>query len=305
MNSTVKGPSVAEPEVWETGCPAAHTQKEDCGPKGPEESMDSRDEGQLSFAIRSYEVANPASRAGLLLAQTNAVSAQVRLNAVTIYAIENDARALLSADPSGANAVLGALSALRGRVEDVRVHYRIALEAAEPCPATHLNYSIALMQVGDSVGAYRMAREADEHARERDAVLPHLIMCAFESGHFRETLEHCERWHDLQPETHFSQCGAAQSIMDAIERGTLSEQAAANALRTANHMRGTASVRPAAGALYQDVRHPGEFRYRIDVHTTREHAHDLSVRVAARLAESARSTGEAGNTLRIVFVATW
>jgi hypothetical protein len=266
--------------------------------------MDSGNEGRLGFAIRPYEIADPSSRAGLLLSQVNAVATARRMNATTTHAIENDARALLVADPPGANSVLGALAALRGRVGDVRAHYGTALEFAESCPTVHLNCSIALLQVGDSVHAYRMARKANEVARDTAALLPHLITCAFESGHFRETLERCERWHDSYPNTNLTPCGAAQGIMDAIEQGALSEGGAATALRTANQVRGAAGVRPAAGALYRNVRRPGEFRYRIEVHTTRQHAQDLGAEVAFRMAESTDAARKTDHTLRIVFVAS-
>ena len=301
---TVHGPSVAEPELSEAGRPEAPTQVADYGPTGSLESMDPENEVQLGFAIRPYEIADPSSRAGLLLSRVNAVATARRMNAVTTHAIENDARALLVADPPGANSVLGALAALHGRVGDVRAHFDAALELAEFCPIVHLNCSIALLQAGDSVHAYRMARKADEVARGAVALLPHLITCAFESGHFRETLERCERWHDAYPRTNLTPCGAAQGILDAIEQGALSERGAATALRTANQIRGAAGIRPTAGALYRNVRRPREFRYRIEVHTTRQKAQDLSAEVADRLAQSARAARKADNTLRIVFVAS-
>ena len=282
----------------------APTQEEDCGPAGPGKSMDPGNKGQLAFAIRPYEIADPSSRAGLLLSQVNAVATATRMNAITAHAIENDAWALLSTDPPGAHCVLGALAGLRGRVTDVRTHYDAALKIAGSCRGVHLNYSIALLQVGDSVHAHRMARKAEDVARDSAALLPHLITCAFESGHFREARKRCERWHDLHPQTKLAPCGAAQSIMDAIEKGALSERGAATELRMANRLRGAAGVRPAAGALYRNVRRPEEFRYRIEVHTTRRHARDLCAEAAARRAESTRVACETGNLLQIVFVAS-
>lgn len=265
--------------------------------------MDPTNDETLEFAIRTFEVENSATRAGLLLSQVNALATTSRMNSITMQAIEYDAHGLITADPSGAHSVLGALAALRGRDEEVRVHYRIALEMAGGSAATYLNFSIALLQVGDSSKAYRMALEAEERARERKSVLPHLVMTAFESGNFRKTLLHCERWHGFDPETHLPHCGPAQTITSAIEHGTLSEEAAANALRTANRVRGAAGVRPAATALYQDMRQPGEFRYRIDVHATRQHAQDMSATVANRIAGPPKHSGTPQNTLHIIFVA--
>ena len=270
---------------------------------GPRESMDPTHDEPLKFAIRHYEVENPASRAGLLLAQINSVASASRINSITMQAINEDARALVTADSPGAHSILGASAALYGRDEEVRVHYRIALEHAGRSAVPYLNYSIALLQVGDSVKAYRMALEAAKRAPDSDAVLPHLIMSAFESGHFRESLAHCERWRTSHPETSLSHCGPAQIITDAIARGTLSEEATAKALRVANRVRGAASVRPAATALYQDMRQPGEFRYRIDVHATRRQAQGLGATVAARIAEAATGAGAPENTLQIIFVA--
>ena len=303
MNSTVKGPSIAEPETWGTRCPTAYTRQEDCGPQGPRKVMDPTNGETLEFAIRTYEVENSATRAGLLLAQVNSVATARRENSITMQAIEHDAHGLITADPPGAHGVLGALAALRGKDEEVRVHFRIALEMAGGSAVPYLNFSIALLQVGDSSKAYRMALEAQERTRKVESVLPHLIMTAFESGSFRETLLHCERWHGFNPETHLPHCGPAQTITDAIEQGRLSEETAAKALRTANRVRGGAGVRPAASALYQDMRQPGEFRYRIDVYTTRPHAQDMSATVANRIAGTPKHSSTLQNTLQIIFVA--
>ena len=307
MNSTVKGPNIAEPESWGPRCPTAHTRQEDGGLQGPLEFMDPTNDEALEFAIRPYEIETPENRAGLLLAQINSVATARRMNSINMHAIEVDAHALVAADAPGAHGALGALAALRGKDEDVRVHYRIVLENARDSAVPYLNYSIALLQVGDSTKAHRMALEAEKRTRKGDLVLPHLIMTAFESGHFREALMHCERWRAVGPEIrppHY--CGPAQTIADAIEQGMLSEEATAQALRIANRVRGAANVRPAATALYRDMRQPGEFRYRIDVHTTRQHAQDLSAAVATRIAGAgpARDTGTSTNTLEIIFVAT-
>ena len=264
--------------------------------------MDPTNDETLEFAIRTYEVENSATRAGLLLAQVNSVATASRMNSITMQAIEHDAHGLITADPSGAHSVLGALAALRGRDEDVRVYYRIALEMSGGSAVPYLNFSIALLQVGDSSEAYRMALEAEERTREDKSVFPHLVMTAFESGNFRETLLHCERWHGLNPETHLPHCGPAQTITDAIEHGALSEEAAAKALRTANRVRGAAGARPAATALYQDMRQPGEFRYRIDVHATRQQAQDMSTIVANRIAGPPEHSSTSQNTLQIIFV---
>ena len=306
MNSTVKGPHIAEPETWGPRCPTAHTRQEDGGLKDPLEFMDPTNDEPLEYAIRPYEIETPENRAGLLLAQINTVATARRMNSISMHAIEVDARALVAADAPGAHGALGALAALRGKDEDVRVHYRIALEKAGDSAVAYLNYSIALLQVGDGTKAHQMALEAEKRTRKGDLVLPHLIMTAFESGHFRETLMHCERWHAVGPEIRLPHCGPAQTIADAIERGVLSEEATAQALRIANRVRGAASVRPAATALYRDMRQPGEFRYRIDVHTTRQHAQDLSATVATRIAGAGptRDAGTSTNTLEIIFVAT-
>ena len=303
MKSTVKGPSIAEPETWETGWSTAPTQKEGCGPQDPGEFMDPTNVESLKFAIRSYETENPASRAGLLFAQINAVATSRRMNSITMQAIEHDAHALIPADPSGAHGALGALAALRGRVEEVHAHFRIALDTAGRSATTYLNFSIALLQVGDCRKAYEMALEADGRTGGGSSVLPHLIMTAFESGGFRETLEHCERRRSFDPQTPLAHCGLAQTFVDAIERGNLSEPAAAHALITANRVRGAAGVRPAATSLYQDMRKPGEFRYRVDVHATRRHAQDLSASVASRIAREQEPSDSAQNTLQVIFVA--
>ena len=306
MNSTVKGPNITEPETWGPRCPTAHTRQEDSGLKDPLEIMDPTYDEPLEFGIRPYEIETPESRAGLLLAQINSVATARRMNSISMHAIEVDARALVAADAPAAHGVLGALAALHGKYEDVRVHYRIALEKAGDSAVAYLNYSIALLQVGDSTKAHQVALEAEKRTRKGDLVLPHLIMTAFESGHIRETLTHCERWHTVNPEIRLPSCGPAQTILDAVERGVLSEEATAQALRIANRVRGAASVRPAATALYRDMRQPGEFRYRIDVHTTRRHAQDLSAAVATRIAGAAptRNAGTSTNTLEIIFVAT-
>ena len=265
--------------------------------------MDSTNDESLKFAIRSYETENPASRAGLLVAQINAVATSRRMNSITMQAIEHDAHALIPADASGAHSALGALAALRGKVEEVHAHYRTALETAGRSAILPLNFSIALLQAGDSGMAYEMALEADRRTGEGSSVLPHLIMTALESGEFREALEHCERWRTFNPKTLLAHCGLAQTFANAFEHGNLSEQAAANALITANRLRGAAGVRPAATSLYQDMRQPGEFRYRVDVHATRRHAQDLSATVANRIAREREPSDSSQNTLQVIFVA--
>ena len=246
----------------------------------------------------------PRSRAGLLLAQINSVASASRINSITMQAINEDARALVTADSPGAHSILGASAALYGRDEEVRVHYRIALEHAGRSAVPYLNYSIALLQVGDSVKAYRMALEAAKRAPDSDAVLPHLIMSAFESGHFRESLAHCERWRTSHPENepvalwsgadHHRRDRARHAVRGSHREGVASGQSGARRRKCS-----TGGDRTLPGHA-PTRRVPVPDRRTCDAPAERR---ALGATVAARIAEAATGAGAPENTLQIIFVA--
>ena len=255
------------------------------------------------FGIRPYENRDPVSRTGRLFERINTLAPSRRRSPLTLHALEQDARALLPADAAGGRSVLGAVAALRGEGERVRYHFRTALRHDDHPAVCYLNYSIALLQVGESEEAHSAGLAAFERVERRDALLAHLAMTAFESGYFSEARDLCARWSASRSGEPSLYEEAAALMAEAVESGMCSEEGAAERLRAAHRIRGAAGVRPATTALYEDGERYGGFRYEIVVHASPVHAGDLNERLALRL-EARDDPREAfDDAFRVRFVA--
>lgn len=85
--------------------------------------------------------------------------------------IENAARRLLSSDASGAYDVLGAVSALRGAIQDMRKFHANAIRLAPASAVRYRNFAVSLQKTGFfSEAAYQACRACDIDISEPDNV---------------------------------------------------------------------------------------------------------------------------------------
>ena len=185
----------------------------------------------------SYGVSARATKASGLVDRINAATNAGETSELALKRIEREARELMIADPEAAHTALGGIAVLRGRVDDVRRHHRIALEQSGHSAQASRNYSVSLMRLGEVTDAFNAARDALRHAPDDADALRQAILAAIDFAHFIEAHEYCDRWNTLFPRNPSPHGTAAKALASAVEREVFREESVREVIGIAHEIR--------------------------------------------------------------------
>ena len=248
--------------------------------------------------------ARATQQASGLVEQIKAIAYADEANDLALRRIEREAQALMAADPVGAHTVLGAVAVLRGRVDDVRRHHRIALEQSGRSAEACHNYSVSLMGLGEMIEAFDAAREAFRRAPDDGDVLRHLILAALGSAHFREARDYCGRWSTLFPGNPSPHEPSAKALAGAVEREAFREESVREVLRIAHDVRRAANVVPVDSAVLADAGEPDSFLCKLRIPLSPAQAVDLNERLAHRITSRPDLMADPGTKFVPMFIGT-
>ena len=118
---------------------------------------------------------SPAPKSEEILASLAAMANEIDPNRFELKRLEHEARKLLNVDAVSGYTALGAVSSLRGDVEDVHAHHKRALNlSGESAEALH-NYAASLTKLGEFTEALEIARRAYARAPADPAVLDSVV----------------------------------------------------------------------------------------------------------------------------------
>ena len=189
----------------------------------------------------SYGVSARATKASGLVDRINAATNAGETSELALKRIEREARELMIADPEAAHTVLGGVAVLRGRVDDVRRHHRIALEQSGHSAQASRNYSVSLMRLGEVTDAFNAARDALRHVPDA-AALRQSILAAIGSAHFIHARDYCVRWNTLFPGSLSPHGTAAKALASAVERDVFREESVREVIGIAHDIRRAENV---------------------------------------------------------------
>ena len=190
----------------------------------------------------------PATKAGKLMEQLGRLSAARELDDFAIRRVERAAKALMDVDRASAHTALGGAAALRGDAEAARSHHRIALRLADN-ETTQFNYAVSLSLLEETEEAFEVATAALERFPDDLALLGQATTAALESGHFRAARSLCDRWNAMVPDRAHQYSRLAQRLADAVDTGTITEDAVRSLLKVANGVQRDAHVRSMANRI--------------------------------------------------------
>ena len=252
----------------------------------------------------SHHVPAPVAKASGLIEQIGSIALTDEEDDLTLRRIEREARGLMDVDLVGAHTVLGAVAALRGRVADVRSHYRIALQHSGRSVDTCHNYSVSLMGLGEMNEAFKVAGEAFRRAPDNGRVLHHLISVAIGSARFREARDLCDRWNALFPESPSPYEPPVKALAGAIERGAFREESVREVLHIAHEIQSAANVILRQTAVLADGNDPDSFLYDICIPASPTRTADLNEELADRLADRPELMADPGTKFAPMFIGT-
>ena len=145
-------------------------------------------------------VPTPATKGSELIDRLNAVVLEAEVDELVLRRIRHEAQQLMGADPVEAHTVLGAIATLEGRADDVRKHFRVALQQSGHSASVSRNYSCSLLALGRPDEAFDIAKQASEQAPDDPAVLEHLISAALQAGRLLEARTFRKRFGKLSPD---------------------------------------------------------------------------------------------------------
>ena len=178
------------------------------------------------FMIVSNEAgyATPAIKGARLVEQLNAIALGAQEDDLVLRRIDHEAQKMVAADPAEAHTVLGAVAALEGRANDVRKHFLIALQQSGHSAWVSGNYACALMNLGQTVEALEIARQASQRTPDDLLALRESITAALQTGHIREARTLQNRFSRLSPGRPLPDESVAQMLGDAVDRGVFREE---------------------------------------------------------------------------------
>ena len=219
----------------------------------------------------------PKSKASALIERLIEASASGATNELSLRRLQQEAKQLMNADVVGAHTVLGGVQALRGDVDGVHHHFRIALQNRSSAQ-TRSNYSIALSDVGEREAAFEAAGIAQKSMPDDKFLLEHAIRAALESGHFTNAMRLCLRWNGLVPDEQHPLAHRAQSLVNAIEEQAFSEEAVQQVLAILCSVLRKERVRSAGSAILDDPQEPQSFLYEQHVELSCERAAQINAK---------------------------
>ncbi len=219
----------------------------------------------------------------------------------------------MDADPASAHTALGGAAALRGDAGAARDHHRIALQLADN-ETTRFNYAVSLSVLEETEEALGVAVAALERFPDDLDLLGQATTTALESGHFRRARALCNRWDAMVPDRVHEHSGLAQRLADAVDAGTIAEDAVRSLLDVANEVQRDARVRSvgnrigtlggtgASGTDQTDG--TPSYLYLRQLHAEPSLASDLNERLASRVADRSDLLENPGSTFTVGFVGT-
>ena len=248
-------------------------------------------------------VPSPATKGAELIEKLNSIVLDAEVDDLALWRIEQEARGLMAADPGEAHTVLGAVAALEGRTDDVRTHFRIAVQQSGNSADVYRNYSIALMSLGELIEALETAKQAFRRAPDDRSVLEHLISAALESGHFREARTLRDQFDRLSPERPLPDESLAVMLGDAVEREVFREKSVQKLLQVVHEILKSEGIRRIGqSTLMADVSYPDSFLYGIHIFTSPARAAELNETLANRLAAQPDLMVDPGTKFVLMFI---
>lgn len=230
-------------------------------------------------------IPNLATKGAELIDRLNAVMLGAEVDDLVLQRIRHEAQRLMGADPVEAHTVLGAIAALEGRADEVRKHFRVALQQSGHSASVSRNYSCSLLALGLLDEALDIARQASERAPDDLTALEHLIVAALEAGRLLEARTFRRRFNKLSPERAPPDESVEQMLGDAVDRGVFREESIQEVLRTVHEILAAAGVRRTnLSDLATYAADPGSFLFRVHVLASPERAAELNEALADRIA---------------------
>ena len=221
---------------------------------------------------------------------------------ITEFALERisrDARALMRADPAGANTVLGCVAALRGDLETCQRHHRTALRLDHDF--THqFNYSISLSHLEENAESLEVACDALRAYPDSLELINHAIATAIDAGNFTTARELCDQWDALSPNETNPLASRTRQLAAAVDARLFSEQGVGQVLRTLSDVQRSEGLRTSNVAISSDDV-TGSFLYDRFVHATPTVASGLNERFANRIGEHPDLLTDPGLRFVVVF----
>ena len=215
------------------------------------------------------------SKASNLFQRLDQVSASGETNDLSLRRLQQEAKQLMSADVVGAHIVLGGVQAIRGDVDGVHRHFRIALRNQDSAQ-TQYNYSIALSDVWERQAAFKAAMIAQQSMPDDKPLLDHAIRASFESGHFTKAARLCLHWNRLVPDEQHFLAHRAQSLVFAIEEQAFSEGAVQQVLAILCSVLRKERTRGVGSAILDDPQEPHSFLYEQHIASSCKHAAQIN-----------------------------
>ena len=228
----------------------------------------------------------PASKAEKLIEERNSFALGAEVDDLAFRRIEQQARGMMARDPEGAHTVLGVVAALNGRTDDVRHHFRIALQHSDTSAEVCCNFSNALLNLGETGEALEIARQGLKRAPDDLGVRRHVVTAALQAAHFREAYENWNQLTQSAPVGPRTDESLAVPLGDAVERGVFHEESVQDVLGIAHSILKNEGIRKIAlSTLVEDATDADSFLYEIQVFASPYRAAELNEMLADRLAD--------------------
>lgn len=217
----------------------------------------------------------PQTKASGLIERLSRASGVGVANDVMLLRLEQDAQRLMHADVVGAHTVLGGVASLRWNLDQVRHHFRIALQHLDTA-TTHNNYAVALSNVEELQIAYEEVSTAHERIPDDRFFLEHAIRLSAHAGRFVDGRRLCERWNALAPETPHPFTHRMSRLAKAVDAAVFSESSVQRLLAIMSEVQRNDHVRTASTATWEDAKEPGSFLHEVLVDATTSEAARLN-----------------------------
>lgn len=201
-------------------------------------------------------------------------------NEFALRRFERDAEAVMDVDPASAHTVLGMIAGIRWNAENVREHFRIALQHADR-PETHHNYSITLALVDEWRDSFNAADTAHRKAPDNTVILDSAIKRAIEAGQFRTAKKYCNRLNALRPrEAPHALTEMLENFVASLDTGAFGESNIQRVLEIAGSIQRTERVHSGGNSAKLDQDEPNSFLFRRLVAISPEMAATLNATLA-------------------------
>ena len=201
-------------------------------------------------------------------------------NEIALRGFERDAEAVMDVDPAGAHTVLGTVAGIRSDADNVREHFRIALQHADSSVTYH-NYSIALSLVDEWRDSLDAADTAHKKAPDNTAILDSAIKRAVEAGRFRIAHRYCNQLNALRPsDAPHALTGLLDQFVASLDAGAFGESNVERVLEIAGSIQRTESVPSTGISAKLDQDEPHSFLFRRFVTASPEMAATLNSTLA-------------------------